>query len=51
MDAQRVENSGPIFLASNLEKLYQKTKIPKKRFSLSFRQDIAKYIRAELLRL
>jgi len=29
MDVQRVENSGPIFLASILEKLYQKTKIQK----------------------
>lgn len=51
MDAQRVGNLGPIFLASNLAKLYQKIKILKNRFFLSFKQNIAKYIGAEILRL
>lgn len=51
MDAQRVGNLGPIFLASNLAKILSKDKNIEKRFFLSFRQDIAKYIAAEILRL
>lgn len=43
MDAQRVGNLGPIFLASNLAKLYQKIKLLKKKI-LFIVQNIAKYI-------